>query len=264
VKLQAFYNLVPGFFQPPAVAADSPIQTAKDFKGKRIGVQSLTSGGVTNIRAISAEAGLDPDKDLQFIPVGVGTQAAVAMFESKQIDVLSLWDGQYAAIENTNANYKLRTISSPLTERLGFNITVMALDEQLKTRREVFVKIGRGLAKATVFALANPEAAVQLHWRLYPETKAQAGTEQEALQKSVRVLTGRVRNMDIAGRQPPRTKWGFTPHEEVKTYYDVLVAPSGRVKGEVPLEAVYTNALIDEINKFDVAAVQAQAKSWKP
>ena len=37
--------------------------------------------------------------------------------------------------------------------------------------------VARGIAKATVFGLANPEAAVRIHWKLYPASKPQSGDD---------------------------------------------------------------------------------------
>ena len=39
------------------------------------------------------------------------------------------------------------------------------------------IAIARGVAKATVYALANPECAVKLHWQHYPATKPTGADE---------------------------------------------------------------------------------------
>ena len=84
-----------------AVAPDSPIKTVADLKGKKIGVFNLASGGVFYIKARAIEAGLDPDKDLTFIPVGFGAPAAEAL-RSNGVDAILLWRAAFVALENAD------------------------------------------------------------------------------------------------------------------------------------------------------------------
>jgi NitT/TauT family transport system substrate-binding protein len=261
LRITAFYNLVNHSFQDPAVPEASPIQTVADFKGKTIGVQSLSSGTVPVVRAYLSDAGLDPDKDVTFVAVGLGGQAAAALFESHQIDILSLWDGQYASIENTTPRYKLRVIRPALGERLGFQVALAATDDKLASDRAVMVGLGRGVAKATVFALANPEAAVRLHWKAFPDARPHNVSDADAVERGVRTMLARLNNERIDTAQPPRTRWGFADPQEVQTFYDVL-RRSNSITGELNLNQLYTNDLIEEINRFDVAAIQSMAKTY--
>src|SRR5215831_5551319 len=58
-----------------------------------------TFTGLPVARALAADLGLDPAKDVNIVVVGEGAQAA-ALVRTKQVDVLSLYDTQYALIEN--------------------------------------------------------------------------------------------------------------------------------------------------------------------
>jgi len=262
LPMRSFYNSTPNSFQLPAVPADSPIRSVKDFAGKRIGVQSLGSGTVPLIRAMLEEAGLNPERDVTFVPVGLGPSAAVALFVTRQVDVLGLWDGQYAIIENIDPRYRLRTITSPLTEKIGFQIAFITTSEIIRREPDVVLGLGRGMAKATVFALTNPEAAVRIHWRLYPESKPR-GDETAALEASIRVLRARLENMRIDRASPPRTKWGYHDPEEVRFWQDFLIR-SGELKTRVPAADHYTNMFVGAINAFDQGAVQRMARTYRP
>ncbi len=90
---KVYYTAYQGNIYGPAVAADSPIKTLEDLKGKSIGVQSMSSGGVPVARAIAARLGLDPNTGVNIVVVGEGAQAA-ALVRSHQVDALSLYDTQ--------------------------------------------------------------------------------------------------------------------------------------------------------------------------
>jgi NitT/TauT family transport system substrate-binding protein len=57
----------------------------RDLKGLKFGVTARGAGGETVVRILLAEAGLDPDKDATYIPVGA-LQTAIAALSQKQIE----------------------------------------------------------------------------------------------------------------------------------------------------------------------------------
>ncbi|HEX6842128.1 MAG TPA: ABC transporter substrate-binding protein, partial [Stellaceae bacterium] len=67
VLAKVFYTAYQGNIYGPAVLADSPIKTLEDLKGKSIGVQSMSSGGVPVARAIAATLGLDPNTGVNLV-----------------------------------------------------------------------------------------------------------------------------------------------------------------------------------------------------
>src|SRR5205807_977001 len=84
-----------------------------------------------------------------------------------------LWDTLQASMEN--GGLQLRRLDLPIVhEMLGQ--TLAASDEYLAANPDVLIGVARGIARATVFGLANPEAAVRIHWRLYPASKPQSAT----------------------------------------------------------------------------------------
>lgn len=262
VELVSVYNATTQSFQVPAVPVDSPIREPRDLKGKKIGVQSLGTGTVPVIRGMAQEAGLDPDRDIVFIETGLGAQAATALFVTKQVQALGYWDSQYALMENIDPAYKLRTITSPLTRQISFQTAVITTPKFLAQHPDALVGFCRAMAKATIFALENPEAAVKLHWKRYPEQKPQGVDAATALAQDKRTLLARVENMRIDNMALPRSKWGFHAPEDVRVYYDLL-RNSGEMKSVVDVEKIYSNALIDRINDFDRAAWVKFARDYK-
>ena len=84
-----FYNQIRDFHYVIGVLPGSGIKEIKDLKGKPIGVSTLASEGVVTAKYFARSAGLDPDKDLNFVAIGFGPQALQA-----------IKSGQVAAISN--------------------------------------------------------------------------------------------------------------------------------------------------------------------
>lgn len=265
-NLVSIYHFVTHSFQLPAVPADSPIRRVADFKGKRIGVAALGSGTVPIIKSMLKEAGLDPERDVDFVQVGTGAQAAASLFVTRAVDILGHWDGAYALMENIAPDkYKLRTITSPRTTALAFQVAVVMRRDALAKDREIGVGIGRAIAKSSVFALENPAAAVAIHYKTYPEQKPRNVGDDEAIRQGVRLLTARLENMRIDDKTNwSRRAWGWHDDAEVRDYYELL-RESGELRDEIKdVSRLYTNDLVDDINRFDEAAIRKLASEWRP
>jgi len=261
--LVAFYNMITQNFQMPAVPADSPIKTLTDLRGKKLGVIGQATATIPIVKAVLEDAGLDPNKDVTFVDVGYGAQAAAALWLTKQVDALAMYDSLYAAIESVNPEKnKLRILSSPLSDRISFQTALIAKPETLKNKRDALVRLGRAHAKSTVFALENPEAAVRIHFKRYPEQRPSKVDDATAIELGKRSLMARLTNMRIDNMAVKRDQWGFMHEQDVNTYLDML-KKIGDVDRSVDPKSIYTNDLIGEINRFDVAAVQRRAREFK-
>ncbi|MFZ4758017.1 MAG: ABC transporter substrate-binding protein [Burkholderiaceae bacterium] len=261
--LVAFYNMITQNFQMPAVPAESPIKQLTDLKGKKLGVIGQATATVPIVKAVLEDAGLDPNKDVTFVDVGYGAQAAAALWITKQVDALAMYDSVYAAIESVSPDkYKLRVLTSPLSEKISFQTAMIAKPETIKTRRDALVRLGRAHAKATVFALENPDAAVRIHFKRYPEQKPTGMDDATALALGRRSLLSRLTNMRIDTMAVKRDKWGFMHELDVNTYLDML-KKIGDVDKSVDPKSIYTNELIDDINRFDVADIRRRAREFK-
>lgn len=257
VKIKGFYVQARETIYRLVVPADSPLQKVADLKGKTIGVPSLASGSVPFAKALVASAGIDPEKDLKILAVGVGAPGRLAL-QQKMVDCLALWDTLQASIENSGM--ALRRLDLPMVhEMLGQ--TLATRDDQITENAAMLVGFARGIAKATVFGLANPEAAVRIHWKMYPETKPQTGDEAKALKDALNVFNARFMLQRVDNR--PDTRFGIgtlAQWEKLKSIF----RDQKFIEGTVPAADLYSAALVDQINKFDRAAIVAQAKAYKP
>jgi NitT/TauT family transport system substrate-binding protein len=257
VKIKGFYVQARETIYRLVVPADSPLQKVADLKGKTIGVPSLASGSVPFAKALVASVGIDPEKDVKILAVGVGAPGRLAL-QQKTVDCLALWDTLQASIENSGM--QLRRLDLPMVQEM-LGQTLATRDDQVTENAAMLVGFARGVAKATVFGLANPEAAVRIHWKMYPETKPQTGDEAKALKDALNVFNARFMLQRVDNRPDPRFGIGtLAQWEKLKSIFK----DQKLIEGTVPAADLYTGALVDQINKFDRAAIVAQAKAYKP
>ena len=256
VKAKFFYTAYQGNIYGIAVPADSPVKSMADLKGKRIGVTSMASAGVVVARALAKQAGLDPDKDISIVVAGESAQTA-ALLRSKQIDALSQFDTQYALTSNAGA--KLRFLDHPEIRKFPSNGFV-ALEDYLRTSRADAVALARGYAMGTVFAIANPEAAIRILWEVYPQTRSLGKDEATALRDDLLTLDARAKHWRYEPVDGKR--WGDNVEANYRTYLDWLTA-QGVVKTKVDVKDLITDELLDDVNKFDADAIRKEARAFK-
>lgn len=235
------------------VRADSPINSIKDLAGKKIGVTDQASAGVVTAKAVLRNAGIDPE-EAKYVTVGVGAQLNDAV-ANKKVDALALFDTQYAVLQNSG--FDLRRLESPSIDRLvGGGFT--ASKQRLEKDPDFYVKVARAVAKATLFTVTNPEAAVQMVWEAHPETRGE-GDQAKALKEAKAVLQARIENIDL---EQPGAQWGSVTEKEIQAYIDFM-RKSQLIKEPVAPDSAYTDKYVDQINDFDAAKVRKDAKSWK-
>jgi NitT/TauT family transport system substrate-binding protein len=256
VKALNFYTAYQGNIYGIMVPQDSPVKTFADLKGKTVGVTSMASAGVIIARALAAVNGMDPDRDISIVVAGEAAQTA-ALLRSKQVDALSQFDTQYALTEN--AGVKVRLLDTGPIAKFPSNGFV-ALEETLATKRAQSVALAQGYAKGTVFAIANPEAAVRILWEVFPQTKATGKDEATALRDDLKTLEARARNWRLEAGGV--AKWGENSEANYGAYVDFLLK-NGVIKEKVAVSDLITNALIDDINRFDANAIKTMAQGHK-
>jgi NitT/TauT family transport system substrate-binding protein len=256
IAAKVFYTAYQGNIYGIAVPADSAVKTVKDLKGKVIGVNSIASAGTLVARAIAAENGFDPDKDVSIVVAGEGAQSA-AMLRNHQVDAVSQFDTAFTLVEN--AGIPLRILPTPSIDRFPSN-GFIALEATLASHRAEAVALAQGYAKGTIFAIGNPEAAVRILWEVFPQTKATGKDEATALRDDMKTINARIVNWKL--EKAGATRWGESSEANYQAYLDFLLK-WGVLKQAVKAADVITNDLLTEIDAFDVAAVTAEAKAYK-
>jgi NitT/TauT family transport system substrate-binding protein len=169
VPIKIVYNIIPKYGSGLAVKSDSPITKPADIKGKTIGVASLSSSRLLDAKQMVKAAGLNPEKDVQYVAVGVGAQAATAL-TSGNVDGLYLWDAAYKSMELSGT--KLRVIKDvfPNSDQL-LDYLEYANEDAIKEKKDAIEKLGRAGVIAQMWAKDNPEKALDFFYEAFPAVK---------------------------------------------------------------------------------------------
>jgi NitT/TauT family transport system substrate-binding protein len=246
-----FYEYTYPYKWDVAVLPTSPIKTYQELKGKKIGVSSFGGTEYPVTRHVLARLGIDPDKDVAWVSVGGGLPAGLAL-QRGVIDALAFYDTGFGQIEA--ANIKLTYLPRPANLPLIGGQFLMAPEATVKNDPKLLVGVGRSIDKASRFLLANPEAGAKAFLKMVPQAAPRGASEETAVNAIVQSITRRMR---IYAPPYPNAKWGSINEQEFKTEAEMNHL---EIKDFTQL---YTNALIDQINDFDLAKVQAEAVAYK-
>lgn len=239
------------------VLPDSPIQQYSDLKGKKIGMIREGDTGLNAARIHLRQLGIDPDKEVEWAGVGQGGSAGNAL-KTGQVDALAIWDAEFARIELLG--YEMRVVPNPPGTELLFGFGI-ATKSSLDWRQHI-PKYMRGYFKSSIFTITNPEAAVKLHWDLYPDSKPSGKPEAEALREQITILNVRAPYygaIDASGKQDLKGAWGYSDPARWQAWVQFL-----GLQDEIPDPSVfYTNEFVEEANQFDKDAIIAMAKDFQ-
>jgi len=252
-----YYTSIRGDIFGVALPADSGLKTLADLKGRTIGVSSFASGGTNYVKGLMKTIGLESGKDYNIVEVGVGARAAGA-YRSKQIDAFSLWDEAYVTLQQNGIPFS-NIVRDPRADGHAVG-SILAKSSDFTARRKTLIGVARAIAKAQLFQYTNPEAAIRIHWKVYPQTAPREGITDEAIKRELNVLA--VRTKLISKNAMNTNKWGDLPRPVMEKFQAYLVETEVLPKA-IDVGAYYTNDLIDEINKFDEAAVVKRAREFK-
>jgi NitT/TauT family transport system substrate-binding protein len=250
-----FYQTYTKMMYYLAVLPGSPIKSGTDLRGKKVGVFNVGSAAVYVTKSMAKLGGVSPD-DVTIVPVGVGPQALAALTTGR-VDALALWDAVYATYEA--AGHHLRYIYHPTLKNDG-NGGFFASDATIAKKAEALQGFSRAIAKATVFLIANPEAAARIYWKVNPSAKI-GSNEAEALKHTATELKFVGETFDVSKR--PGHQFGALIQGQVQAHINFF-KESGRLKGNVTVDDIATDRFVKGTNDFDVAKVQAFAKAWRP
>lgn len=235
-----------------AVESDSSIKTFQDLEGTTVGVQTLASGAAVQVQSVMADLGM-PKDSVKLVAVDTGASAWDALHRGR-VDALALWDTEYAGMEQQGAD--LRLIRPAQLDPL-FSTTFVATGDFIKDHPDLMGAFGRVWAESTVWANANPDAAIRDMWAEFPETKT-SGDEASLLKSQEQVWAAR--NKVVTRGDPEKTKtWGKYDEASIQKWLDFLSAAGTITNGLKPSD-VYTNQFVKQYNDFDPAKIRKLAQ----
>ncbi len=255
-KVISYYTSLRGDIFGIALPAGG-IKALADLKDKTVGVSSFASGGASYAKGLLGSVGLEVGKTVTLAEVGVGGRAAAAL-KGGQVQALSLWDEMYARLAQGGVALEPAIVDPRAKDLFASNLVIR--DDDLKAKRQILIGIARGIAKAQLFSQTNPEAAVRIHWKVYPQSAPRDGVTDKAVKDEAAILAVREKmySRDAIGTG----KYGDIPIEKVSAVQNYLVE-TGQLEKRMDAAEYYSNELIDQINSFDAAAIIARAKAIK-
>lgn len=239
------------------VPASSPIKSIPELKGKTIGAQSFSSASYLFGRAAVAASGLNPDRDVHWLAVGVGSQAAQAL-RSGAIAAYATYDGP-SGVVGSILGTKMVNLPTPLDKVPGLG-GYATTAKFLKEHRDTVVKFLIGVNEGAVFAATNPAAALQIQWKAYPEQKPRGMSTEEAITATLPSVQTRFES----GAEPGASGLiGDVSMGDIQKSIDFM-AENGILKQKLDAAAVADMSLSAGANKFDANAIREQARDWKP
>lgn len=252
--LAFFYEQIRSYPVEIAVLDGHPARTILDLKGKLVGVPTLANEGVAMVDFAAREARMNPATDIRLIAVGSGAQAGQAL-RSGQVEAYVAPRSQIKQLEVLGLQTRSLTGSPRFKDLFGSG--TFARRDYLAQHRKTAVGVARAVAKSTVFLVNNPEAAILLHWKTYPEQLPQSVSQEKAMQDAMRVMRAQIDTLVFRQDDTVR-KYGYFRPQSVAAMLDVFGWNAVQKPGDY-----FTNDLIEEINAFDAAKIAEQAKSYR-
>ena len=239
-----------------SVPEDSPVKSPQDLKGKTIGVFSLATGGIAFMRAYLRQNGMDPDKDVQLVALGLGAPPVEALRTNK-VQALLFWAAAQATFEN--AGLKLRYLRGADWRKYP-DFTFATMQKTVDADPAIVEAIARGAAKATAYVFANPDCARKLHWARFPNTKPTGADEATLVRWDMNAQKAQTDSMKDAFEMNGGKLYGNATADAYSRIQNFMLEAK-QIQKTIPANnyLVGIPGFWEKINNFDAAAVRAQA-----
>ena len=234
------------------VLEDSPIQTVADLKGKKAGAPDLAGGEMLSLRIALERAGLAQGTDVTVEALGYNELGMAEALQAKRVDALSIYWSTSAIADHAGIPLRCITCTSD-TPQVGMALVVN--DTLLAQNRAALAGLGRAMAKATLFAQTNPDAAVAVLQKVIPE----GGTDTAQLKASMLVAIEAIAPKAGAA-------YGANDVPAWQALMEGMLKPGSQSGLDQPVDvnALVDNSLVAEFNTFDHDAIKKQATDYKP
>jgi NitT/TauT family transport system substrate-binding protein len=240
-----------------AAPTESGATTLEDMQGKVVGISDPSGGEVPFVRGVFNSVGMADGVDYEMLPVGESGQVTYEALRTGQANSYSSSVFDVASIE---------AVGMPLTTILPDefifvpSIGHIATRETFETKQDMLIRFGRAIAKATVFSEANPEAAKAISEEVQPELFEDPALAEAIWDTTQRLLTPPTSGVDTS-------LLGSHYIEGWENYIEFAsqgTEEEGALPGPVDIDKMVDSTMLEAINDFDRAAVEAAAASYQP
>jgi NitT/TauT family transport system substrate-binding protein len=249
VPAKAVFNVQSKSQYEGVVLTDSPVKTVADLKGKTVAIPQLGATLETYVNAALVDAGQKAG-DAKFLATGIGPQMGEAL---KRGEVAAAYGtfGQISPLRQQG--YNIRYLPPPSFANGFITGNFVARSNLQPAQVDAMKGYLRAYAKSIVFTKENPEAAVKISWKMFPEAKPKSQSEDQALQTAIQINKEYMSYIDKLDG-----KWGYMPPDRMLSYLKFL-----DLEGKVDVTKYYSNDWIAFINDFDEAKIKEQARTYK-
>lgn len=236
----------------------SGIQSIGDLRGKVIGADDLTTANFHLSSAALREEGVDPEEDVEWVPVSSESAAAGALREG-QIDAYASTLADAGVVERLLEDETLHRIEDSILDELGGTLGVYTSKTYAESNPDVVVRFLVAFQKGNIFAGADPEAAIRAHWSQFPEQAPSGSEKSAALEETLSLVEATFKEKAEAG---PSGVMGYLPPEIVRRGAQFLV------ENGILEELVDTDRLVDlsftqeAAKQYERKDVEDQAKNY--
>lgn len=232
-----------------SVPEDSPIQTVKDLRGKRIGMFSPQSG-IDYLKARLQDEGMTVN-DITIVPTAFGGQTMVAV-RQKQVDAILYWSDALQMMRY--AGLKLRDLPKADWEKGLYQYVGTTTESVISKKPKTLARALRAMAQGQMFFVLAPEKTVEAFWRQYPDQAPRPDARDKAMDQNL----ARIREQSkLVGLPPNFTKadvmshqWGAQTLAAWTRMQDNLARVGSLAKKTDPA-SLFDNRFIAAANEFD-------------
>jgi len=141
------------------VTADSTLaDRVRALKGKKVGITAPGAFSDTLVRTLASTHGLDPDRDMDIVPIG-GFDNMLAAFRTGQVDACACVPPADVMLVNEKVGIPLVDPMKDLDASEIPTAVVYAMADTIEKKRDVVVGFVRALARAEALLAENPDDA---------------------------------------------------------------------------------------------------------
>jgi NitT/TauT family transport system substrate-binding protein len=227
------------------VPEDSPLQEFSELTGKTVGLASEED--TAQVEAQLLAAGLSGD-DIETVVVGTSGALVKKTFEDGEIDAYVGARSDFTAIEATGT--PLRNITPDDVQAIDGN-PVAVMPETLESKRDALVAFFRAWSMGQYVGIEHPDVVEQIVREQVPAEWRNEEVAKAALEGSIELMIP----------DDPERIGDVRP--EVWETAQELLASVGIIEETADIDDILDDSLIEEINDFDRAEVDAAVEEWQ-